>query len=539
MEPQDMDAVGSLAAAVHRHAVATPSALAVASAGRLLDYRQLAGQASRLAGYLAAAPGWAVPGHGNDRPERPRVGVLASRSADACIAVLGAAWAGATYVPLGPRLPDERLLAILSRCRLTAIVADAVGASRLDGRILHAAPPCVLALGSKPSDGATEERVQWIDTDAPWDRQTIPAPTPMVASDIAYIIFTSGTTGVPKGVMIPLRAARYYIRTITGMLGLAPSDRAMESCDLTFDFSVHNMFSTWEAGASLHLLPAARAMGAIRFARSNRLTVWNSVPSLAGLLRQVKALAPGVLPDLRLTVFGGEQLSWRTVQAWRAAAPQSAIWNLYGPTEATVFCMGLPLAGRAPMADGRDVIAIGTAFPGSEAAVLDPQGRPVADGIAGELAIAGVQLASGYLNAAEQTAARFPTIDGRRWYLTGDLARRDPDGSFQWLARVDNQVKLLGHRVELEDVDAHLRVVADADLVGTVAWPLADGDAQGLVAFYAGAVRDEAGIIATLKQRLPPYMIPSRVVRLDRMPLNGNGKVDRRALRQRLEEGLA
>jgi amino acid adenylation domain-containing protein len=544
MEPRASDGTRSLAAAIYRHGRDAPEALAVCAEGRSLTYRQLAERAAHLARRLRAAPGWESGSGAEVRGERApaRVGILASRSVDACVAVVGTAWAGATYVPLGTKLPDERLLAILSACNPLAIVADEAGAARLNGRVLQAAPRCLLALGPEPPPTVGSAGIEWLDTATgppALEEGELAAPAPVAAGDTAYIIFTSGTTGVPKGVMIPLGAALHYIDTATRLLALRPADRAMESCELTFDVSVHNMFTTWEAGASLHVLPAVRAMSAVRFARTHRLTVWNSVPSLAGLLRQVKALGPGVLPDLRLTVFGGEQLSWQTVQAWQSAAPASAIWNLYGPTETTVYCMAQPIAGQPPVLPGRDVVAIGAVLPGSEAVVLDTDLHPVAEGQPGELAIGGVQLASGYLGAPEQTAARFRTIDGRRWYLTGDRALRDPVGTFHWLGRLDNQVKLMGHRVELEEVDAHLRFVAGADLVGTVAWPISDGDAQGIVCFVAGCATDEAGIVAALKARLPPYMIPARVVHLDSMPLNANGKVDRKALRRRLEEEVA
>ena len=130
----------------------------------------------------------------------------------------------------------------------------------------------------------------------------------MAPNDAAYIIFTSGTTGTPKGVVISVQAARHYCQTIQSVLGLKPSDRALETCDLSFDFSVHNMFSVWEAGGSLHILPATSVMNAVKFVRAQQLTVWNSVPSLAGMLRQIKALAAESMPNLRITVFGGEQL---------------------------------------------------------------------------------------------------------------------------------------------------------------------------------------------------------------------------------------
>jgi acyl-coenzyme A synthetase/AMP-(fatty) acid ligase len=224
---------------------------------------------------------------------------------------------------------------------------------------------------------------------------------------------------------------------------------------------------------------------------------------------------------------------------WRIAAPNSAIINLYGPTEATVFCLAQRVGVPHPLTPGRDFMSIGFPMVGSEAAVLDGQGVEVPDGAQGELALAGVQLADGYLNAPELTARKFPVIGGKRWYLTGDLAMRDPTGAFHCLGRIDNQVKILGHRIELEEVDAHLRDVTNALMVGTVAWPLANGGAQGLVGFVGMRGIDDAQVRAVLKTRLPAYMVPSRVVALEHMPLNQSGKVDRNALRQLLAKEVA
>lgn len=506
----------NLAQSVYHHSLLQPGGLAVASEGRTLTYGELADRAAALAAQLRSSPAWRTA---DGTP--PRVGILASRSADACIAVLGAMWAGATYVPLGLKLPQERLLTILSLCNLAAIVADEEGAKLLTEKVRQAAPPLICVLDGAAPPVVAQHR-----------------PAPMHAGDTAYIIFTSGTTGVPKGVMISAGAARHYIRTMTALLDLQASDRVLETFELTFDVSVQNMFCTWEAGASLHVLPAARVMNAVKFARDHALTVWLSVPSLVAMLRQVKALGPDVLPALRMTVFGGEQLPRGIVETWRMAAPASAIYNHYGPTEVTV-CSMVQLIGEAmPLAPGRDVVGIGAALPGTEAAVLDADGNPVADGCTGELALAGAQLAIGYLDAPELTAARFPTLHGKRWYLTGDLAMRDHSGIYHCIGRIDNQIKVLGHRVELEEIDSHLRMVADADMAGTVAWPLSEGSAQGLVAFVCAQIIDEAQTIHALKSRLPHYMVPSRIIPLETMPLNANGKVDRKALKRLLESRL-
>jgi acyl-CoA synthetase (AMP-forming)/AMP-acid ligase II len=225
------------------------------------------------------------------------------------------------------------------------------------------------------------------------------------------------------------------------------------------------------------------------------------------------------------------------VAAWQEAAPNTAIFNLYGPTEATVFC--LSQTAPLPLTPGRDVVAIGSPLPGSEAAVFDTHGQPVADGLPGELAIAGIQLADGYLGAAELTASRFPTHNGKRWYLTGDLAIRDAAGTFHCLGRIDNQIKILGYRVELEEIDAHLRQVTGADVVGSVAWPMVDGTPRGIVSIVGAHTIDSEHIISQLKTRIPAYMVPSRVLARDSLPLNQSGKVDRKALVQWLDRESA
>ncbi|WBS00875.1 amino acid adenylation domain-containing protein [Pseudoduganella sp. SL102] len=518
----------NLAAAVYRHALASPGSPAVVSGGRALSYSELAACAARLAACLAGSRTWQ---RCDGQP--PRVGILASRGVDSCVAILGACWAGATYVPIGLKQPAERIAALLRDSALAALVTDDDGAKLLGERVLAAGPALVVHAGQAPP----AVRAEGVDVVAlaalPPEFEGEPAP--MSPADTAYIIYTSGTTGVPKGVMISAGAARHYLAMITAELGLLAGDRALETCEPSFDFSVHNMFSTWEAGAALHILPASTVMNAVKFIRDGKLTVWNSVPSLAGMLRQVKALAPGSLATLRITVFGGEQLPAATVTAWREAAPHSAIVNLYGPTEATVFCLAQRLGAPLPVTPGRDVIAIGTPLPGNVAAIVDEDGQPLRDDVPGELLIAGRQLADGYLGAQELTAARFPLLDGQRWYRTGDLALRDGMGRFHCLGRIDNQVKVLGYRVELEEIEAHLRSVSGADIVAAVAWPLADGMARGIVGFVGAAAVDAAAIIDALRTRLPAYMLPGRVIALAHMPLGSSGKVDRRALRQLLD----
>jgi amino acid adenylation domain-containing protein len=502
----------NLALSVHRHALQTPQALAVSCEGHTLIYAELAARAHAVACALRNHSGWKLP---SDRA--PRVGIFTSRSLEACTALLGACWAGATYVPINPKQPEARLRAILSQCGLSALVTDRRHQPLLTEALAVDLPPQILVV---EDIGPTS---------------TLDEPMGMAGHDTAYIIFTSGTTGAPKGVMIPLTAACHFVNHIHRAVGLTPADRTLSSCEISFDVSVYDMFATWEAGASLHILPANKVMNAARFVREQDLTVWSSVPSLAGMLRQLKQLPPNSLPSLRLSLFGGEQLPAATLRTWREAAPLSQVINLYGPTETTVYCTLQPVAEPPPLTPGRDVVAIGQPFPGTGICIVDPNDQPVPTGVSGELLLSGVQLASGYLNAPELTADRFPVLNGQRWYRSGDAVMQDSGGQLHCLGRIDNQVKVLGYRVELEEIDGHLRTASGIALAGVVAWPQVDGMARGIVGFVAAESIDSAALIAQLQAQLPPYMVPTRIVALPTLPTNANGKVDRRALLKHLE----
>jgi amino acid adenylation domain-containing protein len=366
------------------------------------------------------------------------------------------------------------------------------------------------------------------------------APADIGPDHVLYIIFTSGTTGTPKGVMVSAGAVSAYLSALQSRKQLTERDRASQFTELTFDPSLGEIFLPWHAGASLHVVPAISQVSPAAFIRERSLTVWGSAPAAIAWMKQTRSLLPGSLPSLRYSSFGGEPLPLASVRAWQAAAPYSVIDNLYGPTEATVDCCGERIEpGAAPvLTPGRDVVAIGTPHPGTELAVLDPDRHPVPNNTVGELAIAGSQLALGYLGAPEATAERFPTLDGRRWYLTGDLAQKDDTGRLHHLGRLDHQIKIHGHRVELEDIEAHLRAVAGVDHVAAVAWPVIDGVVQGIIGFVGGVANTAGSTLRdALRQRVQPYMIPGTIHTLEALPLTTSGKVDRHALLDWLDAG--
>jgi amino acid adenylation domain-containing protein len=513
----------NLAYPVYCHSRATPSRTALVVDRREHSYGELAAEAARVAGWLR--------GRASRSDRAPRVGILASRSFETYAGILGAAWAGCTYVPLNPRVPSGRLALMLRRADLDAVIVDKRGSVHLSDLGSLLPQELLVARGIKPE--VSDRRVcDWDNLPAGSDDMP---PANVGPNHPAYILFTSGTTGVPKGVVLATSNVAHFLSCIREQYHFGPEDRVGQFSETSFDVSVFEMFACWDGGASLHVVPENMLMAPAGFIREHALTVWSSVPSVILMLSGLNFLKPGYFPSLRISYFAGEGLPVASARAWKSAAINSLVDNQYGPTEATITCIGQLFSEPPVETEGRGTLAIGRSYPGMQAAIVSPEGKFLDAGQTGELALSGPQLALGYLDEPEQTSRRFPTLNHptqgpSRWYLTGDLARQDSDGRFHHLGRIDSQVKVLGNRVELEEIEAHLRAVCGTDAVATVAWPVMNGNAAGIVAFICGGRLTPSAARAELAKRVPHYMVPGRVITMNALPLSTNGKIDRQAL---------
>ena len=369
------------------------------------------------------------------------------------------------------------------------------------------------------------------------------SPNPVVScaspigSDIAYVMFTSGTTGRPKGVPVRTESLMAYLDVATKRFGVRPGDRASHFFELTFDLSVHDVFVTLLGGGTLVVIPAEQRMLPARFLREKEISHWFSVPSAAESLHRVGALRPGIFPHLRQTLFCGEPLRWPVTEAWQAAAPNSRIVNLYGPTEATIAISYYVVPRRRSRSnDVYGIVPIGQVFEGQHGRIFS---RPEAgeQPNRGELWLSGSQVISGYLDAGDGHDAFASGPDGVAWYRTGDAVERDGDGLLHFVGRIDHQLKISGYRVEPAEIEDAIHRAFPA--CRSVVVRCDRGKRRGLVAAIiceegdgpaASAVREACA------SSLPSYMIPAHVVELASWPVNANGKIDRAAVRRQLEE---
>ena len=521
----------SLRSGFLEHALATPGAPALVVKGVTRSYGELDATARVWArGILEVAGGTAR-----------RVGVFGSRSEISYTGVMAGLYSGATFVPLNPTFPPARTQAMIASADLDAIVVDKGAAPQLPAVLagLPRVPPVVA-----PDNVALPEGVAAVTHDQLAHTEPLRDLPPLSSADIAYLLFTSGSTGIPKGVPVTHGNAVHFMDWAQARYGIKPSDRLSQTFDQTFDLSVFDLFVAWSSGASVYAMQPLDLLAPARFVERNALTVWFSVPSIPALMRKKNSLKPNVFPTLRWSLFCGEPLPRASAEAWQAAAPDSIVENLYGPTELTIACLVHRWDPQtSPALCVNDVVPIGTPFDGLKELLLDESRQPL-DGVQqpGELCVSGPQTVPGYWRNPEKTAEQFVelTVPGgarERFYRTGDRVQRLDNGDYVYLGRVDHQVKVLGHRVELAEIEAVIGRHPGVAQGVAMGWPVRDGSAEGIVAFVTGTGVDAEHLIADVRRVLPDYMTPRSVVILDTLPLNANGKVDRPVLMKRLESG--
>ncbi len=481
----------------------TPDAIAVTSSTQRVTYAELDRRANQLAHRLREL------GVGPDVP----VGACMEPSVELLVAVLGILKAGGAWLPLDTDYPADRLAFMVrdsgapvllthgARNALTQTLAATVQVLRLDGDwpLIAGYPDTALPVVNTPDS-------------------------------IAYVIYTSGSTGQPKGALIPHRGLCNHLHWLNEVLGTSSQDRLLQTTAIGFDASVWTLVLPLTVGATVSLAdPGGRRDSSylVRTINEQAITLAQFVPS------QLQALVAepgfGTCRSLRQVVVGGEALASDLADDFRRLLPTTTLGNFYGATEASDDTTRFEL-GAEPFSS--PTVPIGRPMANAQCYILDSHHEPVPIGVTGELYVGGYGLARGYLNRPALTAERFvpnPFRAGERLYRTGDFCRYLDTGDIEYLGRGDQQIKLRGFRIEVGEIEAALRDCAGVRHCVVMVREDQPG-LQRLVAYVAGEQLERAALLATLKPRLPGYMVPTAFVLLDQLPLLPNGKLDRQAL---------
>ncbi len=464
-------------------------AVALVCGPRTYTYRELDDAANRLAYRLAGCG--AGPGRS--------VALLIPRSTEAIVAILAVLKCGAAYLPMDSAHPDARIAFMISDAAPVAVLTTAALGARVEPTgvaIIDVDDP---ALDARPTTG-------------------LPAPAP---DDLAYLTYTSGTTGVPKAVAVTHRNVTQLLERLPAGVPAGPGQVWSQWHSIVFDVSVWEIWGALLHGGRLVVVPEAVATSPRDLHDllcAEGVSVLCQTPSAAGML------SPDQLESVTLIV-AGEACPTELVDRWTVDG--RVIINAYGPTETAIYA-----AISAPLTGGTPVAPIGSPVRGAALFVLDKWLRPVPEGVVGELYVAGAGVAVGYARRSALTAARFVACPfgraGMRMYRTGDLVRWDDDGQLQYLGRSDEQVKIRGYRIELGEIRSALAELDGVTQAVVIVREDRPGDKR-LVGYVTGTA-DPAGMRAALAERLPAYLVPAAVVALDALPLTVNGKLDRHAL---------
>jgi amino acid adenylation domain-containing protein len=482
---------------VTRAAARRPNALAVRGPDGDLSYGELDAMANRVARVLAGAGVRAGD----------RVAIWLPKSAEAVAAMQGVLRLGAVYVPIDALTPPLRASTVMRDCAVRALVARQDSA----GSVLDATDDVFLLA----AEGLRQGALAAVSAD-PVARPTIRP------DDLAYILYTSGSTGRPKGVCISHLNAMAFVDWAVDALGAGESDRFSSHAPFHFDLSVLDLYAAFSVGAAVCLVPEGTAYAAehlVRFMRDERITVWYSVPSAITLMMEHGGLLTTAPDSLRALLFAGEPFPMKHLRRLREAWPALVMWNLYGPTETNV-CTAYQVP--SPIDPTWTNIPIGRAVSGDRVLTKRADGAEAQVGEEGELMVEGPTVFPGYWGQTPRPAGA---------YGTGDIARLGADGELYFLGRRDNMVKVRGHRIELGEIESTL--AEHASVRDAAALVVGEGLSARLVVFLAVG-QHPAPTLLDVKRlcaaRLPRYMIPDDAISMPELPLNRNGKVDRRAL---------
>ncbi|WP_411810134.1 bacitracin non-ribosomal peptide synthetase BacC [Bacillus paralicheniformis] len=478
-------------------AMKTPDQTALVFGAQRMTYRELNKKANQTARLLREK------GIGRGSV----AAIIAERSFEMIIGIIGILKAGGAYLPIDPETPKDRMAFMLSDTKAAVLLTQGKAADGID------CEADIVQLDKKASDGFSKEPLSSVND----------------SGDTAYIIYTSGSTGTPKGVVTPHYSVIRVVQN-TNYIDITEDDVILQLSNYSFDGSVFDIFGALLNGASLVMIEKEALLNINRLGSAINEEKVSVMFITTALFNMIADIHVDCLSNLRKILFGGERASIPHVRKVLNHVGRDKLIHVYGPTESTVYATYYFIN---EIDEKADTIPIGSPLANTSVLIMDEAGKLVPIGVPGELCIAGDGLSTGYLNREELTAEKFiphPFIPGERLYKTGDLAKWLPDGNIEFIGRIDHQVKIRGFRIELGEIESRLEM--HEDINETIVTVREDGENRPYICAYITAKREISldELKGFLGEKLPDYMIPAYFVNMDKLPLTKNGKVDRKAL---------
>jgi len=514
----------SLAQAVLESAAQYPERVAIKIKDEVLSYSDLIQKSAQVANTLKV-----------QSVNKEAIGIVGQRNMASYVGILGALLAGCYYVPINPKFSKTKIISIINDSNIRFLVGDIDNFSQikksLDDKscktIVKKIIPFELSL----------TRSGWLDKKQIESKDFEIDLSQISVDDLAYVMYTSGSTGDPKGVKVSHANVISFLENMRSIYPIKAGFRASQMFDFSFDPSVSDMFFTWHMGGVLCVPLESEVIAPYDFIRREKINFWNSVPSIVGFMQKMDYLSNGVFPNIEYSMFCGEQLPKHYADAWKMAAPNSTIENLYGPTEATIYTSRY-LYSKSDDKElfCNNIIPIGEAFPSMRIEIISESLDRQNSGEIGEIVYKGPQVTQGYLNDENKTNDVFVQFDwdesGDRWYKSGDLGFYNKDGDLECTGRKDSQIKLAGRRIEIGEIEAALSKFTS--LQDVVVVPIKDNNqaVTGIIAFTLNEI--SSGEKIKIRQESVQYLektfFPKKIVTIDEFPRSPSGKIDRKVL---------
>lgn len=463
--------------------------------------------------------------------EKQPVIIMGSKSFFTHAGIIGTVMAGSYYTPLNETFPIERNIDIIKISNAQSIVIDIDDFKNYEN-ILDSIDDYNIICPEKDLEYITKRFPNHKVRCNGQSKQNIAAEE----NDAVYMLFTSGSTGIPKGIKISHYNLYNYIKAFTKRNSITDNDRFIQMNDLTFDLSVHSLFLSILHGACLYIPSSSERINPVKFINDYSITNILMVPSSIAFMKKMRVLKDNSLMSVKYLSFCGETLPFDNAILMAKAAPNAKLENLYGPTEATIACTYFEFdKNTEELIEYSGSMPIGNAYDGMNVELFDNNLNKIIDNSIGQIVLSGRQLARGYVNNEEQTKEKFVVIDNSLHYLTGDLGRKI-NGEIVFLGRNDSQVQIKGYRVEIFEIEHAISKINGIISNAVIPTPVGAVTYENTTAFITCNTNiDLIKIKEELSKKLPNYMVPNNIIILDNMPLNSNGKIDRNQLKKILQ----